>query len=90
LRILVTGAAGFIGSNLVDRLLALGNAVVGYDNLSTGRPQFIAKALHDPNFAFINSMAKKYMGKDEYPFHQPGDERVVIIVAPERTTQMGA
>jgi len=53
MRAFVTGAAGFIGSNLVDRLLALGNAVVGYDNLSTGRPQFIAKALHDPNFAFI-------------------------------------
>jgi len=35
-------------------------------------------------------MAKKYMGKDEYPFHQPGDERVVIIIEPEHTTQMGA
>jgi UDP-glucose 4-epimerase len=36
MRILVTGAAGFIGSNLVDRLLAEGHQVVGIDNLSTG------------------------------------------------------
>lgn len=43
----------------------------------------------DPERAFINSMAKKYMGVDEYPWHQPGDERVVVVVRPERTTQMG-
>lgn len=43
----------------------------------------------DPDLAFINSMAKKYLGKDRYPWHRPGDERVVVFVAPERTTQMG-
>jgi PPOX class probable F420-dependent enzyme len=43
----------------------------------------------DPNNAFINAMAKKYMDKDEYPFHQPGDERVVVRVRPEHTTGMG-
>ena len=37
----------------------------------------------DENNAFINSMAKKYVGKDEYPWHQPGDERVVVFVRPE-------
>jgi UDP-glucose 4-epimerase len=41
----VTGAAGFIGSNLVDRLLAAGHAVTGYDNFSTGREEFLAGAL---------------------------------------------
>jgi PPOX class probable F420-dependent enzyme len=43
----------------------------------------------DPNLDFINSMAKKYLGQDKYPWHRPGDERVVIVVEPERTTQMG-
>ena len=53
MRAFITGAAGFIGSNLVDRLLHEGHAVVGYDNLSTGRRQFLAKALTQPNFTFI-------------------------------------
>ncbi|MGB5756257.1 MAG: PPOX class F420-dependent oxidoreductase [Acidimicrobiales bacterium] len=43
----------------------------------------------DPDNAFINSMAKKYMGQDEYPYHQPGDERVVMVIEPQHTTQMG-
>lgn len=44
----------------------------------------------DSSNAFIDSMAKKYMGVDEYPFHQPGDERVVMVVEVEHTTQMGS
>jgi PPOX class probable F420-dependent enzyme len=44
----------------------------------------------DPNLDFINAMAKKYLGQDKYPWHRPGDERVVIIIEPEHTTQMGA
>jgi PPOX class probable F420-dependent enzyme len=43
----------------------------------------------DPDLDFINSMAKKYLGMDKYPYHQPGDERVVVFVRPEHTTQMG-
>ena len=43
----------------------------------------------DPNNRFIDSMAKKYMGRDKYPFHQPGDERVVVVVEPEHTSHMG-
>jgi UDP-glucose 4-epimerase len=43
-RVLVTGGAGFIGSNLVDRLLAAGHEVVAYDNFSTGQDRFIAPA----------------------------------------------
>lgn len=43
----------------------------------------------DPDRAFINKMAKKYLGEDVYPWHRPGDERNVIVVKPEHTTQMG-
>jgi PPOX class probable F420-dependent enzyme len=41
----------------------------------------------DPDLAFINSMSKKYRGEDEYRNHRPGDERAVVIVRLEHTTQ---
>ncbi len=43
----------------------------------------------DPDKAFINRLAKKYLGVDENPYHQPSDERVVIVVEPQHTTSMG-
>jgi nucleoside-diphosphate-sugar epimerase len=43
--VLITGAAGFIGSNLTDRLLKEGYRVRGYDNCSTGRIEFLEEAL---------------------------------------------
>ena len=49
----MTGAAGFIGSHLVDRLLRDGEDVIGYDNLSTGMPEFIADARCYPSFTFV-------------------------------------
>ncbi|MEO7143009.1 MAG: NAD-dependent epimerase/dehydratase family protein [Bryobacteraceae bacterium] len=52
MKTLVTGAAGFIGSNLVDRLLADGHDVVGYDNLSTGNPEFLNMAKGIGRFRF--------------------------------------
>jgi PPOX class probable F420-dependent enzyme len=42
----------------------------------------------DPDFAFINSMAKKYLGVTEYQNHRPGDERVVALVRPQHTIKM--
>jgi UDP-glucose 4-epimerase len=42
-KILVTGAAGFVGSHVADALIAQGHKVVAYDNLTTGRPEFVPK-----------------------------------------------
>jgi UDP-glucose 4-epimerase len=52
-RYVVTGAAGFIGSNLVDRLLRDGHNVLGYDNFSTGQPEFLAQAQQSPRFSLV-------------------------------------
>jgi UDP-glucose 4-epimerase len=52
-RIFVTGAAGFIGSHVVDNLLKRGYSVVGFDNLSTGQRQFLSEALLNPGFKFV-------------------------------------
>jgi len=52
-RVFVTGAAGFIGSTLVDRLLADGAAVVGWDNFSTGQERFLEAAGGHPRFRLV-------------------------------------
>ena len=74
----VTGAVGFIGSNLVDRLLREGEAVVGYDNLSTGIPEFIASARRHPNFTFVKGDLLDARGLTE-AMH--GARRVVHLAA---------
>ena len=52
-KIFITGAAGFIGSTLADRLLADGKVVVGWDNFSTGQRKFLEGALKYKNFQLV-------------------------------------
>lgn len=53
MRILITGAAGFLGSHLCDRLLSEGHTVVGMDNFITGSPDNLAHLAGHPHFSFI-------------------------------------
>ena len=55
MKIIVTGCAGFIGSNLVDRLLGAGHRVVGIDNFSTGQRDFLDGALHNSSFRLVEA-----------------------------------
>ena len=53
MRVLITGAAGFLGSHLADRFLRDGHAVVGLDNFVTGSPDNIAHLIGNPRFEFL-------------------------------------
>jgi len=74
-KFIVTGAAGFIGSTLVDRLLAAGHQVIGVDNFSTGQRRFLDGALAHPNFQLVEidlldlEALKKTFAGGEAVFH---------------------
>jgi len=61
MRILITGAAGFLGSHLCDRLLAEGHQVVGLDNFVTGQRANIAHLLGNDNFSFHKHDVSNYI-----------------------------
>ncbi len=64
--ILVTGGAGFIGSHLVERLLANGRSVVVVDDLSTGSLENLASVRNHPNLRFIESRVSSCTGLTEW------------------------
>ncbi len=61
MRILITGAAGFLGSHLCDRFLAEGHEVVGMDNFVTGSPDNIAHLMGRKEFRFIEQDVTTYL-----------------------------
>jgi dTDP-glucose 4,6-dehydratase len=68
----VTGAAGFLGSHLTDKLLSLGHSVIGIDNFITGSPANIAHLAAEPRFRFIQQDVTEYLdvpGPVDFVFH---------------------
>ena len=61
MRILITGAAGFLGSHLCDRFLEQGHEVIGMDNFLTGSPDNIAHLAGNKNFSFIEQNVTEYI-----------------------------
>jgi dTDP-glucose 4,6-dehydratase len=61
MRVLITGAAGFLGSHLVERFLADGHEVVGMDNFLTGSPENIAHLMGRPGFRFVEHNVTDYI-----------------------------
>lgn len=74
MRILVTGAAGFIGSHLVDRLMGDGHYVIAMDNLITGKFENIQKHSSSTRFEFIHHNVSNFV-------HVPGDLDWIVHLA---------
>jgi dTDP-glucose 4,6-dehydratase len=64
-RVLITGAAGFLGSHLCDRFLADGHEVVGMDNLITGTRRNLEHLEGDPAFAFVEHDVTRFIDLDD-------------------------
>ena len=60
MRVLITGAAGFLGSHLCDRFLADGHSVVGLDNFITGHPENLGHLTGESRFEFVEHDISRY------------------------------
>ncbi len=65
MRILLTGAAGFLGSHLAERLLKEGHEVLGVDNLSTGQSRNLNRLAQYPSFRFLRADASHPLAVEE-------------------------
>lgn len=73
-KVLITGAAGFLGSHLCDKFIAEGYYVIGMDNLITGNLDNIAHLFHLPNFEFYHHDVSKFV-------HVPGELDYILHFA---------
>ena len=73
-RILITGAAGFLGSHIAETLLERGDAVIGMDNFITGRVENIDHLFNNPDFSFIKQDVTNFI-------HVPGTVDAVLHFA---------
>lgn len=73
-QVLITGAAGFLGSHLCDRFLKEGYKVIGMDNLITGNLTNIEHLMGEPNFVFSHHDVSNFV-------HVPGDLKYILHFA---------
>jgi UDP-glucose 4-epimerase len=76
---LVTGAAGFIGSHLVDRLLALGQRVIGVDNFVLGKKENLKKATEHANFRFAELDVNDVKSLKKVVESESGSGRIDVV-----------
>lgn len=96
-KVLVTGAAGFIGSHLSEGLVDLGAEVVGIDDLSAGKTANIARLTSRPNFDFVEMdvcesglhMDRLFHGVDTV-FHNAASKKNVCLINPRRDLAVNA
>jgi UDP-glucose 4-epimerase len=83
--ILITGAAGFIGSHLTNKLLSLRHKVVGFDNLSGGSKTNLKNAMKDPRFRFVEG---DLLNRNETQ-HALGDCSLIFHLAADPEVRAG-